>query len=116
MHAELYGHQNRLTRDDLVQHAKTVGLDLDAYAACLEDPQTGAAIAKDSEEAGRLKVDGTPRTFINGRLFAGALSEDLLTFVIRVELGEVTGAAAESYVEPARSAPGMPDENPETAP
>ncbi|MEO7328281.1 MAG: vitamin K epoxide reductase family protein [Minicystis sp.] len=107
MHAELYGNQQKLGRADLDRHAATIGLDLPAFTACMSDPAVIDAIRRDADEGAQVKVNGTPRTFVNGRLFAGVLSDDLLTFVIRVELGQVTGKAAEAYV---------PKEEPSSAP
>ena len=59
-----------------------------------------------------MKVNGTPRTFINGRLFGGVLSEDLLEYVIKIELGQVTGKAAEFYAPPSASASASPSPSP----
>jgi protein-disulfide isomerase/uncharacterized membrane protein len=98
MHAELYGHQQALGRAELDGHAAKIGLDLAAFSRCMGEPETLAAVRRDADDGALVKVNGTPRTFINGRLFAGVLSEDLLSFVIRVELGLVTGKAAEAYV------------------
>ena len=105
MHDRLYAHQTQLTRPELGGHAAEVGLDVAAYAACMGDPRTMEPIARDAREGAALEIHGTPRTFINGRLFAGVLSEDLLDFVIRVELGRVTGKAAELYVPRPGAAP-----------
>ncbi len=113
MYAELYGNQQRLGRADLDRHAARVGLDLPAFSACMSDPSVITAVRKDADEGAAVKVNGTPRTFVNGRLFAGVLSDDLLTFVIRVELGQVTGKAAEAYVPkeaPSGSAAPTPSE------
>ena len=105
MHDRLYARQTQLTRPELDGHAAEVGLDVAAYAACMGDPKTMEPIARDSREGAGLEIHGTPRTFINGRLFPGVLSEDLLDFVIRVELGRVTGKAAEVYVPRPGTAP-----------
>jgi protein-disulfide isomerase/uncharacterized membrane protein len=105
MHDRLYARQTQLTRPELDAHAAAVGLDVASYTACMGDATTMEAIAQDSREGGKLKISGTPRTFINGRLFPGVLSEDLLDFVIRVELGRVTGKAAEVYVPRPGAAP-----------
>lgn len=104
LHDMLYDRQTHLERSNLDDDAAEVGLDMAAFGACMADPSVGAVIAKDSTEGNAIKVNGTPRTFINGRLFSGVLSEDLLDFVIRIELGEVTGKDAESYApKPAAS-------------
>jgi protein-disulfide isomerase len=97
MHDMLYDRQTHLDRPSLDADAAELGLDGAAYAACMSDPTVGAAIAKDASEGASVKVTGTPRTYINGRLFSGVLSEDLLDYVIRIELGQVTGKDAETY-------------------
>jgi protein-disulfide isomerase/uncharacterized membrane protein len=97
MHDMMYDRQTHLERAGLDTDAADVGLDGAAFAACMDDPTVVAAIARDAGEGASVKVNGTPRTYINGRLFAGVLSEDLLDFVIRIELGQVTGKDAETY-------------------
>ena len=104
MHDLLYERQTHLERSNINVDAAEVGLDTSAYAVCMEDATVWASIAKDAGEGAGVKVTGTPRTFINGRLFSGALSEDLLDYVIKIELGQVTGKAAEFYAPPAESA------------
>jgi protein-disulfide isomerase len=104
MHDMLYDRQTHLERPSLDADAAEVGLDGAAFAACMGDATVSAAIARDASEGAGVKVAGTPRTYINGRLFAGVLSEDLLDYVIRVELGQVTGKDAEVYApKPAAS-------------
>ncbi|MEP7126671.1 MAG: thioredoxin domain-containing protein [Byssovorax sp.] len=97
MHDLLYDRQTHLDRPSLDADAAEVGLDAAAYAACMSDPTVAEAIARDANDGAAVKVTGTPRTYINGRLFSGVLSEDLLDFVIRIELGQVTGKEAEAY-------------------
>lgn len=104
MHDLLYDRQAHLERASIDAEAAEVGLDTAAFAACMDDGTVAAAIAKDAGEGAAVKVNGTPRTFINGRLFSGVLSEDLLDYVIRVELGQVTGKEAEIYSPPPASA------------
>ncbi len=108
MHDLLYERQAHLERAAINAEAAEVGLDTAAYAACMEDATVWAAIAKDAGEGAGVKVNGTPRTFINGRLFSGVLSEDLLDYVIKIELGQVTGKAAEYYAPPPASASASP--------
>ena len=97
MHDLLYQRQSHLERSSLDTDAVDAGLDPAAFLACMGDATVVEAIAKDAIEGSSVKVNATPRTFINGRLFGGVLSEDLLDFVIRIELGRVTGEAAEFY-------------------
>ncbi len=52
---------------DVTRIAEGVGLDGDAFAACLGDAETEADLQRDIGEAIRLRVTGTPSIFINGR-------------------------------------------------
>jgi protein-disulfide isomerase len=104
MHDALYANQNHLEREYIDRYASGAGLDPSAYGACMADPATLDAVLRDTDDAAQVKVAGTPRTFVNGRLFSGVLSEDLLDFLIRIELGQVTGKAAEVWVPPAAPA------------
>ena len=97
MHDLLYPRQAHLDRAALDTDAADAGLDPSAFLGCMSDPTVREALVQDALEAASVKVNATPRTFINGRLFGGVLSEDLLDYVIRIELGRVTGEAAEFY-------------------
>jgi protein-disulfide isomerase/uncharacterized membrane protein len=104
MHDLLYQRQAHLERSSLDTDAVDAGLDPKAFLGCMSDPAARDAIVQDAVEGAAVKVNATPRTFINGRLFGGVLSEDLLDFVIRIELGRVTGEAAVFYApKPAAS-------------
>jgi protein-disulfide isomerase len=116
MHELLYKNQHRLERRDLDHYASEADLDPSLFASCMADSSSLDAVRKDAEEGARLNLNGTPRTFVNGRLFFGPLSEDLLTFVIRGELGEVTGEAAETYAPPPVSASSLNSIAPASAP
>jgi protein-disulfide isomerase len=61
-HDRLFEHQDALTQSDLVSHAVAVGLDMEAFSACLEKPAVDKAdrVAADSELAKRLGLAGTP--------------------------------------------------------
>ncbi len=52
---------------DVTRIAAGAGLDREAFAACLDEPETEAVLQTDIAEALRLGVTGTPTLFINGR-------------------------------------------------
>jgi protein-disulfide isomerase len=62
-----------LTRDDLVAHAKALGLDVKRLSRALDDGRHDAAIDADVELATNLGIKGTPSFVINGYYVAGAL-------------------------------------------
>jgi protein-disulfide isomerase len=60
MHDQLFGSGARVGPDDLLRHAKAVGLDLGAFSRCLEERRHLAAIFQDRDEAVDVGFRGTP--------------------------------------------------------
>jgi protein-disulfide isomerase len=74
MYTELFSNQRELSDSDLEKHAKTIGLDMTKYAACVKDPAPALAlIEKNFQQGTQVGVTGTPAFFINGRRFSGAI-------------------------------------------
>lgn len=84
-----------------MEYAKSLGLDLDAFAACLTNPDIMARIGEEKQQGLDLKVRSTPTFFINGERFVGGsdLQKNGEAF-IRKTLGlpaeEVSETAAEA--------------------
>jgi protein-disulfide isomerase len=72
MHDRLFANQAKLSAPELKEHAVAVGLTADTFNQCLDSGKYTAEWKKDSEEAGKLGLSGTPAFFINGRLLSGA--------------------------------------------
>jgi protein-disulfide isomerase len=64
MHNLLFANQQALAPEQLVGHAKTLGLDAAAFQKCLDSGKQAARIRTDLEEAGKLGVNGTPAFLI----------------------------------------------------
>lgn len=73
MQVRLYEQQQRLGPALYTQLAKTLGLDLGKFDACLKDDAAQAAVDRDVIEGDRLGVDVTP-TFILARVENGRVS------------------------------------------
>jgi protein-disulfide isomerase len=67
----LFSHQDALGRDALVGYAREVGIDGDAFTACLGSPEASAAVAEDVRQGAAAGVESTPTFFINGRIIKG---------------------------------------------
>jgi protein-disulfide isomerase len=63
---------SRLFRD----FARTAGLDVDKYDACMDSQRYAGRIEASRQEGERLLVDGTPTFFINGQRFGGPNTSD----------------------------------------
>ena len=68
--------REELTREELVELAKSVGLDTDRFTADLEGEACKAKLNRDRTELARVGVRGTPYLFINGRYYTGPRSAD----------------------------------------
>lgn len=71
-HDDLFQNQTKLSREDLVKYAETVGLDAKRFADCLDGGRGKAGVELDKRDGNRLGVTGTPTFFINGRRLSGA--------------------------------------------
>lgn len=92
-HDRLFRNQDHLDGHSLRQHADDLDLDLVAFDACLVDPAERARLKADIDDGKALGITGTPRTYVNGRMFKGAVSEAVLDAAIRVALGDAQAAA-----------------------
>ena len=87
-HDLLFQHQDQLERGDLLAYGERLGLDMERFSGCLNGTGSMEQLREDISHAGYLDISGTPRTYVNGLLFKGAASEQLLDAAIRAELGE----------------------------
>jgi protein-disulfide isomerase len=71
-HDALFTHQDALDRAALERYAGDLGLDLRRFRSALDEDTLDAAIGADTDEASRLRVQGTPTFFVNGRRIMGA--------------------------------------------
>lgn len=85
-HDQLFANQRALTPDDLKKYAAAVGVDEDAFNACLDGGQTKADVNADHQAGVAAGVSGTPAFFINGRFLSGAQPFDAFKKVIDEEL------------------------------
>lgn len=84
MHDLLFANQSSVKREDLIQFAGKLGLDLKRFNRDLDSERFKKLINADLAEGMRLRVQGTPTFFVNGKGFSGALSfEQLKQIVLR---------------------------------
>jgi protein-disulfide isomerase len=85
MHDIMFKHRTALKREALVEHAKDVGLDVQAFEAALDDPATEHRLELEMMLGRQLGVRGTPSFFINGRFHSGAMDPAALGQVVEEE-------------------------------
>ena len=71
MHAALFADQRHLADADLVERARTLGLDLPRFEDDLASAAVAARVRADQEEGERRGVQGTPTFFVDGERYGG---------------------------------------------
>jgi len=84
-HDVLFEHQQQLDRASLLRYARELGLDLEAFRTCLDDPATMARVRSDIEAGNRVGIASTPTLFINGRRLEGALERSYYAYALIIE-------------------------------
>ena len=69
---ELFAHQRALRRDDLLDYAKKLELNLGTFESCMDQSRYASVIEQDVQEGLALGMHGTPTFLINGRPLSGA--------------------------------------------
>ncbi len=65
----------------LTDIAKSIGLDVDAWTACMKSAKYAGRIEASYQEANRLGVDATPTFLIDGRLYTEVTSDQVIHLV-----------------------------------
>jgi protein-disulfide isomerase len=85
-HDLLMANQGSVSEESLTSIATALSLDMEKFSLCLTDQSSKPRVERDFEEGQRLRIDGTPYLFINGRRSYGAVSLELLKGLIEAEL------------------------------
>jgi protein-disulfide isomerase len=111
MHDRIFAKQTDLDDASLTAHAGALGLDLAAFASCQTDRATADRVARETTEARKLRIGGTPSFFIgrvqaDGRVkvttsLRGAVPLEELQEALDQELGEGVLASIVALRHPA---------------
>jgi protein-disulfide isomerase len=74
LHDWMFANVQKLSRDEIVAAAKTLGLAEERMGQCLDQHARGKDVDADVALGQQIGVRGTPAFFVNGRLLTGALS------------------------------------------
>ena len=88
-HSNLMKFQGNLTEEEIFNIAKSSGLKIKQLKLDMDDPEIVTIINDTRDLAKSLGIRGTPTFLINGKLFAGALDENRLKFLIDEALSEI---------------------------
>lgn len=90
-HDLAFKNQHELSPEALRDYAEITGADLRAFDACLTNPAIGQQVRHDAEVGGQLHIHGTPRIFINGKLYRSGTSAEAMGRAIEAALGADAG-------------------------
>lgn len=82
----LLENQGRLERDHLEAYARDLGLDLETWRTCMDDPATSAQVDAGLKAGRDAGVTSTPTFFIDGLMLTGAHSYDRFAALVDQEL------------------------------
>jgi protein-disulfide isomerase len=94
MHDLIFDNQSRLSRNDLLEYAGRLGLDLNAFRQYVDSAAGQPRIEADLELGRRVGVRGTPTFLINGRTVNGAQPIERFQELVDEELLLAENAAA----------------------
>lgn len=86
MHDLLFQNQFGLEKDDLIQYADQLGLDVNRFTRELEQKKFAKRVSEDFRGGIRSNVNGTPGLFINGVRYDGSFGHTRLLEALRAEL------------------------------
>jgi protein-disulfide isomerase len=89
-HDLLLAKNGRVDPDGLREHAKTAGLDIDRFEACLANHELAGQVERDVLAGYRSGVSATPTFFINGIAVVGVQTASSFESVIESELRDAT--------------------------
>ena len=92
MHDRLFADQKKISRDDIMEHAKALKLDMKRFTAALDAPATVKRVESDSSEGMQVGANGTPTFYVNGQEVVGAQPFSEFKRVIDAELTRADAA------------------------
>jgi protein-disulfide isomerase len=94
MHDALFADQARLSRKDLIETGRHVGVPTGAIEQAIDRRAFRERIERDIQDGHDLGVVATPTLFVNGRKFVGAQTFEVIQAAIDAQLGRNTGEDA----------------------
>lgn len=89
MYETLFENQRALGDSDFESYGKKIGLNMDKFKACINDPKDKLALIDKMFSSGeKLGVTGTPAFFINGRRLSGALPYEEFKKIFEEEMAK----------------------------
>jgi protein-disulfide isomerase len=86
LHDAMYANRTRLTRQNILTLAGTIGLEVKRFEEDWDSPAIKQALAREQKEGDAIGVSGTPTIFIDGKRYEGDLGLDTIRPIIDKEI------------------------------
>lgn len=88
-HDLLFQNQSELGRDLFLRIGREVGLEMEAFTACVDENRYENEVLDDYYAGDALGITGTPSFYINGQIVSGALPYERFERIILAELNKL---------------------------
>ncbi|MCT4642709.1 MAG: thioredoxin domain-containing protein [Bacteriovoracaceae bacterium] len=88
MHDAMFADQSKLSKKDLKQTAKKIGLDQTKFDKCLDSNKYLAKVEAEIKEGSKVSVQSTPTFFVNGKQINGVQPNEVFFGLIDEELAK----------------------------
>ena len=86
MHDLLYANARTITRANIGEWAKQLGLDLNRFNTDIDSPGIKLQVDADFAEGEKIGVDATPTVFVNGKKYTGSLEPAEFKKIVEAEI------------------------------
>lgn len=86
-HDLAFKNQHQLKLEHLESYVQKIGMNMAEFKACVRRPDIHARVKANGEEGSALDIHGTPRIFINGKLYKGGMSAQQYARLVQQQLG-----------------------------
>ena len=88
----LFTQQDRLEREDLLDVAERLGLDLDRFVEDFDGAEVARRVQEDADDADLMDLLSTPAFFVNGWRLVGPYDSESLIEALRLSAGSIPPA------------------------
>jgi protein-disulfide isomerase/uncharacterized membrane protein len=106
-HDLLYKNNHQLRPEHLLAYAEKVGLDMNAFRTCMQNHEGLAKVQASGADGAKAETHGTPRIWIDGKLYRAGSSAEQMARAIEIALGHAATDAAANAAALADAAPTM---------
>ena len=93
-HDLAFKNQHQLKTEHLRSYAEAVGMDVVEFDRCVRNPDVHQQVRMDGEHGASLDIHGTPRVYINGKLYRAGTSAQQYARAVEAALKEAGSTSA----------------------